>query len=89
MSFGDRIPSLLVDILNKGGDPNDVHDKAGKFVLPLALEAQADRKTDEAVVRCGADLNLMDTFGMNPVFSLTSLGMFCLLINQMTYCIVQ
>lgn len=84
-----KVPSLLVDILNRGGDPNDVHDKTGTSVLQLALEAQADRKTVEAVVRSGADLNLKDNFGKNPFFSLTSLGMFCLLINQMTYCIVQ
>lgn len=84
-----RVPSLLVDILNKGGNPNDVHNKTGKSVLQLALEAQADRKTVEAVVRSGANLNLKDNFGKNPFFSLTFLGMFCLLINQMTHCIVQ
>lgn len=84
-----RVPSLLVDILEKGGDPNDVQNKTGKSVLQLALEAQADRKTVEAVVRCGADLNLKDNFRKNPFFSLTSLGKFCLLFNQMTYCIVH
>lgn len=76
-----RVPSLLVDILKNGGDPNDVHAITGKSVLQLALEAQADRKTVEAVVRSGADLNLKDKFGKNPLCSVTSLGMFCLLIT--------
>lgn len=76
-----RVPSLLVDILNKGGDPNDVHANTGKSVLQLALESQADRKTVQAVVKSGADLNLKDKFGKNPLCSVTSLGMFCLLIT--------
>lgn len=86
-----RVPSLLVDILEKGGDPNDVQDKTGKSVLQLALEAQADRKTVEAVVRCGADLNQKDNFGKNPFFSLTSLGKFCLLFlsNNVLHCSVD
>lgn len=75
-----RVPSLLVDLLKRGGDPNDVHEKTRKSVLQLALEAQADRKTVEEIIRSGADLNQKDNFGKKPFLGLTSLGMFCLLI---------
>lgn len=68
-----RVPSLLVDLLKRGGDPNDVHEKTRKSVLQLALEAQADRKTVEEIIRSGADLNQKDNFGKKPFLGLTSL----------------
>lgn len=40
-----RIPSLLVEILKKGGNPNDVEEDTGESVLHLALQENADRKT--------------------------------------------
>lgn len=39
------IPSLLVEILKKGGNPNDVEEDTGESVLHLALQENADRKT--------------------------------------------
>lgn len=67
-----EVPSLLIDILKRGGDPNDVHEKTNKSVLQLALQAQVDRKTVEAIIRSGADLN----FRKNPLIGLNSLGTF-------------
>lgn len=84
-----RVSSLLGEILKRGGNPNDVHEQTGKSVLQLALEAKSDRNTVEAIVRAGANLNRKDKFGKPSVFDLTSLGRFCLLNIQLTYCIFR
>lgn len=84
-----RVSSLLGEILKRGGNPNDVHEQTGKSVLQLALEAKSDRNTVEAIVRAGANLNRKDKFGKPSVFDLTSLGRFCLLNIQPTYCIFR
>lgn len=59
--------------LSKGKEnENDIMERGEKCVLQSAIEANADRKTIETVIRSGADINLKDSFGNTPMFGLTS-----------------
>ncbi|XP_062591933.1 uncharacterized protein LOC134253422 [Saccostrea cucullata] len=55
-----QIPSLLPDLLKRGGNANDIYDKSGQSVLMLAFRNDADRKTIEDIVRAGANLKWKD-----------------------------
>lgn len=70
-----RIPSLLVEILKKGGNPNDVEEDTGGSVLHLALQENADKKTVFEIIRSGADIDRKDRFGRNALSCLSSIGM--------------
>lgn len=69
-----RIPSLLVEILKKGGNPNDVEEDTGESVLHLALQENADRKTISEIIRSGADIARKDSNGENALSCLRSIG---------------
>lgn len=71
-----------IPLLSKGKEnENDIIERGDKFVLQLAIEANADRKTIETVIRSGADINLKDSFGNTPMFGLTSVGMYLFPFN--------
>lgn len=75
MEEGKKIHGML--FLSKGKEnENDIMERGEKCVLQSAIEANADRKTIETVIRSGADINLKDSFGNTPMFGLTSVGMY-------------
>lgn len=78
-----RVPSLLCEVLLRGGDANDVHK--GTPLLHLAINAKADRNTVRMIVESGADISQRDRLGRAIFSCLKSLGMHCLLFLIMSY----
>ncbi|XP_062591926.1 uncharacterized protein LOC134253412 [Saccostrea cucullata] len=68
-----QIPSLLPDLLKRGGNANDIYDESGLSVLMLAFRNDADRKTIEDIVRAGANLKWKDNSGKTTLSMLTSI----------------
>lgn len=78
-----RVPSLLCEVLLRGGDANDVHK--GTPLLHLAINTKADRNTVRMIVESGADISQRDRLGRAIFSCLKSLGMHCLLFLIMSY----
>ncbi|XP_061196649.1 uncharacterized protein LOC133204924 [Saccostrea echinata] len=70
-----QIPSLLPNLLKRGGNANDVYDKNGQSVLMLAFKNFADRKTIEGIVRAGANLSWIDKSGRTVFSMLKTIGL--------------
>ncbi|XP_062610676.1 uncharacterized protein LOC134272465 [Saccostrea cucullata] len=71
-----QMPSVLPDVLKRGGNANDVYDKNGQSILMLAFENYADRRTIEELVRAGANLTWRDNSGKTTLSMLKSLDQF-------------
>ncbi|XP_061196650.1 serine/threonine-protein phosphatase 6 regulatory ankyrin repeat subunit C-like [Saccostrea echinata] len=71
-----QMPSLVPNLLKRGGNANDVYDENGQSVLMLAFENNADRKTIEDIVRAGANLTWRDNSGKTTFSLLKSLDQF-------------
>ena len=70
-----KIPSLTVEIVNKGADVNDTHEETGKTVLQLAIESDADREVVKGIVQLGADLGRKDKRGNTALYYLKYIGL--------------
>lgn len=70
-----KIPSLTVEIVNKGADVNDTHEETGKTVLQLAIESDADRDVVKGIVQLGADLGRKDKRGNTALYYLKYIGL--------------
>ena len=70
-----KIPSLTVEIVNKGADVNDTHEETGKTVLQLAIESDGDRDVVKGIVQLGADLGRKDKRGNTALYYLKYIGL--------------
>ncbi|XP_022334902.2 uncharacterized protein LOC111131589 isoform X2 [Crassostrea virginica] len=69
-----KIPSITVELLKRGGNATDVHEKTGKSVLQLAIESNADRCTVKDILSYGANIGLKDKHGNTALSSLKAIG---------------
>ena len=70
-----KIPSITVELLKRGGNATDVHEKTGKSVLQLAIESGADRCTVKDILSYGANIGLKDKHGNTTLSSLKTIGL--------------